>query len=205
MPVVDGREYRNIQMTFTASEPEDESGDFIVEGYATTFDEPYELYDGFYEVISRDALDEADMSDVIFQMNHCGSPLARQRNGSLAVMCDEHGLYVRANLNGCDTSKEIYQQIKSGLVDRMSWGFMIAEDGWEYDRETKTSTITRVSKVFDVSAVSLPANEGTEIHARSYFDGVIEAERQELAQCNDREEERRTRLKSKFLFETGGM
>lgn len=206
MPIVDGREYRNFEMALTVIEPEEE-GDaengYIVEGYATTFDDPYELYPGYYEVIDRHALDEADMSDVIFQLNHQGSPLARLRNGSLALMCDDHGLFTRANLNGCDTSKEVHQQIKNGLIDRMSWGFMIAEDGYEYDPETHTSTITKVSKVFDVSAVSLPANEGTEIHARSYFDGVIEAERQELAQCTDRD--MRNRRKSKFLFETGGM
>lgn len=204
MPVVNGREYRNLQMTFQAVDPEDDEDEsLVVEGYATTFDEPYELYEGFYEVIDRHALDGADMSDVIFQLNHCGSPLARQRNGSLAIMCDDHGLFVRANLNGCDTSKEVHRQIKSGLIDRMSWGFMIAEDGWEYDRETKTSTITKVSKVFDVSAVSIPANEGTEIHARSYFDGVIEAEDQELAQ---REQEllRRKRRGKRLLLETKG-
>jgi len=204
MPVVNGREYRSFEMALQVVEPDDEeSCDRIVEGYATTFDDAYELWDGYYEVIDRHALDDADMSDVIFQLNHEGSPLARQRNGSLAVMCDDHGLFVRANLNGCKTSEEVHRQIKNGLIDRMSWGFIIAEDGYEYDRETRTSTITKVSKVFDVSAVSRPANEGTEIHARSYFDGVIEAERQELTQRN--ETDKRNRRKSKFLFETGGM
>ena len=205
MPVVDGREYRSFNMALTAVDPiegEDE-GSLIVEGYATTFDDPYELYPGYYEVIDRHALEGADMSDVIMQLNHEGAPLARQRNGSLAIMCDDHGLFMRANLNGCKTSEEVHRQIKSGLIDRMSWGFIIAEDGYEYDSETRTSTITKVSKVFDVSAVSRPANEGTEIHARSYFDGVIEAERQELAQRVEKDE--RDRRKSKFLFETGGM
>ena len=201
MPVVDGREYRNYEMRFSALEPENE-GDCIVEGYATTFDDPYELWPEHYEVIDRHALDGADMSDVIFQLNHRGSPLARLRNNSLALFIDDHGLNVRANLNGCETSEEVYRQIKSGLIDRMSWGFMIAEGGWEYDRETKTATITKVSKVFDVSAVSLPANEGTEIHARSYFDGVIEAERRESAQCT--QEDPRRRRGSRLLLMTKG-
>jgi len=204
MPVVDGREYRNFQMTFEAVDPVDE-GDCIVEGYATTFNDAYELYPGYYEVIDRHALDGADMSDVIFQLNHSGTVCARLRNNTLSLFCDDHGLNVRANLRGCQEGRNLYESIQNGLIDRMSWGFMIADDGYEYDRETHTSTITKVSKVFDVSAVSLPANEGTEIHARSYIDGVIESERQELAECNDREDERRTRLKSKFLFETGEM
>ena len=204
MPVVQGREYRDIEAAFTAVEPEEE-GDCIVEGYATTFDAPYDFgYGGAKECISRHALDGADMSDVIFQLNHDGMVFARQRNNTLSVMPDEHGLYVRANLNGCEQGRQLYEGIKNGLIDRMSWGFIIDEDGWEYDRETRTSTITKVSKVFDVSAVSLPANEDTEIHcARSYLDGVIEAERQELAQRND--QDKRQRLKSKFLFETGGV
>lgn len=203
MPVVDGREYRTFEMTFTAVEPDEGSDDMIVEGYATTFDDPYELWDDYYEVISRNALDGADMSDVIFQLNHEGIVMARLRNGSLIIMCDDHGLFVRANLKGCQQGRDLYEAIKNGLIDRMSWGFIIAEDGYEYDSQSRTSTITKVSKVFDVSAVSLPANEGTEIHARSYFDGVIEAERQELAQCTD--QDMRNRRKSKFLFETGGM
>lgn len=203
MPVVQGREYRNIDAAFTAVEPKEE-GDCIVEGYATTFDVPYDFgYGGAKECISRHALDNADMSDVIFQLNHDGMVFARQRNNTLSIMPDDHGLYVRANLNGCEQGRQLYEGIKNGLIDRMSWGFIIDEDGWEYDRETRTSTITKVSKVFDVSAVSLPANEDTEIHARSYLDGVIEAERQELTQRND--QDKRQRLKSKFLFETGGV
>ena len=194
------REYRNIETTFTALEP-DNDGDCIVEGYATTFGEPYEMFPGYYEQIDRHALDEADMSDVIFQFNHKDDVLARQRNNTLALFIDEHGLHVRANLRGCPRGRELYESIKNGLVDRMSWGFTIEEDGYEYDRETKTSTITKVSKVFDVSCVSIPANDGTEIHARSYLDGEIEKERQELAQRRD---DARKRAASKFRLITEG-
>lgn len=208
MPVVNEREYRNFEMRFAPVIAEVEEGaepepSYIVEGYATTFDEPYELYDGFYEVIDRHALDEADMSDVLFQLNHCGSPLARQRNNTLSLFIDEHGLSVRADLKGSQPGRETYEAIDNGLIDRMSWGFTIAEDGWEYDRETRTSTITKVSKVYDVSAVSLPVNEGTEIHARSYFDGVIEAEDQELAQ-REQETLRRRRRGKRLLLQTKG-
>lgn len=194
MPKKEGREYRSFSASnFRAL---DEQDSYIVEGYATTFDEPYDFgYDGAKECIARDALDGADMSDVIFQYDHEGRVLARQRNNTLSVMCDEHGLYVRADLGGSEQGRQLYEEIKNGLVDRMSWAFVIDKDGWEYDANTRTATITKVLKVFDVSAVSIPANGDTEIHARSYFDGVIEMEQQELLQ-RERERESRRRYAS---------
>ena len=187
MPIREGREYRSFSAAnFRALEEPDS---YIVEGYATTFDEPYDFgFDGAKECIARNALDHADMSDVIFQYDHAGRVLARQRNNTLTVMCDDHGLYVRADLGGSEQGRQLYEEIQNGLVDRMSWAFVIDEGGWEYDRETRTSTITKVSKVFDVSAVSIPANGDTEIHARSYFDGVIEMEQQELLQRKEEKE-----------------
>ena len=163
---------------------------YVVEGYATTFDVPYDFGPDTKECISSTALDGADMSDVIFQLNHEGPVMARMRNGTLSLERDAHGLHVMADLSGSQYGRDLYEAIRSGLIDRMSWGFTIADDGWEWDRETRTSTVTKVSKVFDVSAVSLPADEDTEIHARSYLDGVIEAEQQELLR---RESERRKR------------
>lgn len=188
MPIKDGREYRSFQME---AKPEDES--YEVEGYAVTFGTAYELFDGYYERIDEHALDDADMSDVIFQMNHQGAPLARLRNRTLEVSCDNHGMRIKADLGGSQAGRELHEAIKSGLIDRMSWGFTIADDGWEYDPATKTSTIKRVKKVYDVSAVSRPANDGTEIHARSYIDGVIDAERRESAQREEEQERERIR------------
>lgn len=198
MPIVDGREYRSIDITeFTAVEES-----FVVEGYATTFDTPYEMYGGYYEQINRSALDNADMSDVIFQYDHQGMVMARQRNNTLAVSCDDHGLFVHADLSGSEQGRNLYEAIKNGLVDRMSWAFMVADDGWEYDSDTRTSIVTKVSKVFDVSAVSIPANQDTEIKARSYFDGVIEAENKELVQRKEREQKEKLLLRTR-LFKLG--
>lgn len=183
MPIKQDREYRSFAL------PEQDPEGFVVEGYATTFGDAYDMGGGHYERIDPHALDGADMSDVIFQLNHEGIVMARRRNGTLSVEVDPHGLRVRADLSGCQQGRDLKEAISNGLVDRMSWGFVVADGGWEYDRATRTSTITKVSKVFDVSAVSIPANQGTEIHARSYLDGEIEAERQELAQ-RKRERER---------------
>lgn len=182
MPIKEGREYRTFSASEFAAKQEEES--YIVEGYATTFDAPYDFgFSGVKEQVSRNALDGADMSDVIFQYDHKGRVLARQRNNSLVIMPDEHGLYVRADLSGSEQGRQLWEEIKNGLTDRMSWGFLVPDDGWDYDVNTRTSTITRITKVFDVSAVSIPANDDTEIKVRSYIDGVIEEmERQELSQ-----------------------
>lgn len=182
------RQYRAF-VDFSAVKS-DEKNPYTVEGYATTFDVPYDFGPGTKECISSRALDGADMSDVIFQMNHEGPVMARMRNGTLRLEPDAHGLHVVADLSGSKYGRDLYEAIANGLMDRMSWGFMIADDGWEWDANTRTSTVTRVTKVFDVSAVSLPADEDTEIHARSYLDGVIEAEQKELLR---RDSERRKR------------
>ena len=190
------REYRNFDMQL---EPQEVEGVYIVEGYATTFDVPYDFgYDGVKECIRSTALDGADLSDVIFQLNHEGQTLARLRNGSMQLETDGHGLKVRADLGGSTAGRELYEAIKSGLIDKMSWGFAVAKDGWEYDHDTRTSYVNKVSKVFDVSAVSIPADADTEIHARSYLDGVIEAEKQELL-SRDREERQRAALKLRLM------
>jgi uncharacterized protein len=189
MPIRDGREYRSFQLDTSA---EDDNG-YTVEGYATTFGTAYEMGRGYFERIDPHALDDADMSDIIFQLNHQGTVLARQRNRTLEVECDQHGIRVRADLGGSQAGRDLHESIKNGLIDRMSWGFTVADDGWEYDADTRTSTITKVVKVYDVSAVSIPANDGTEIHARSYLDGVIENERRESAQREEQQERERIR------------
>lgn len=159
-----------------------------MEGYATTFNRPYELYevDGikYYEVIDRHALDGADMSDIILQYDHEGKVLARNSNSSLIVEINDNGLFICADLSKSNASKELYEEISSGLVTRMSWAFTVEEE--EYNRATRTRVIKRVKKVYDVSAVSIPANGDTEISARSYFNGEIEIEKQELLERRKR-------------------
>lgn len=192
MPFVkDGtREYRNFNTAFSVVESSDSSNAYTVEGYATTF-EPYDFgCDGWKEQILPTALRNADMSDVIFQLNHEGATLARQRNNSLQLSIDEHGLFVRAYLGGSQNGRDLFEAISNGLIDKMSWGFAVDwENGIDYDYESRMSTVKNVIKVFDVSAVSIPANDDTEIHARSYIDGVIDAQKQqELLQRKQKEQ-----------------
>lgn len=125
------------------------------------------------------------------QYDHEGKVLARKSNGTLIVEPDDNGLFVCADLGKSQASKEMFEEIESGLVTRMSWAFVVTEES--YDRETRTRRILKIKKVYDVSAVSIPANDDTEISARSYFDGVIEMEKQEMLE--------RKKQKLKLLLE----
>lgn len=182
MPIRNDREYRAAQ-PFEARDEE-----MIVEGYASTF-EPYVLWhEGDVEVreqIDPHAFDESDMSDVIFQYDHEGRVYARQSNGTLEVNIDDHGLKVRADLSKTEGARQLYEEIKSGMITQMSFAFSIAED--EYDKKEHLRTVRKIRKLYDVSAVSIPANPGTEISARSYAEGVIEQERLERAAAEERE------------------
>ena len=200
MAIKNEREYRTLMlpdMQFRAAEQEGEEPQYIVEGYATTYDDPYTIFsfDGvdYKERISRDALAGADISDVIFLYNHEGMVYARQSNGTLELSSDEKGLHVRADLGSTEASREMFESIKAGLVTQMSWAFTIAAD--EYDEETHTRSINSVKKVYDVSAVSIPANPSTDISARSYFEGVIEEERRRERERAEKIERIKTLLK----------
>lgn len=195
-----GHEIRQAQ-AFRAldTETEDRSGEMVVEGYATTFNDPYLLYEEdflgthyeMWEQVDSRAFDDADMQDVIMQYDHAGRVYARTRNDSLKLTPDNHGLFTRADLSGAADGAGLYGDIKNGLIDRMSWRFVVAEQKKEVTEDTANKvckimrTITKVKKVYDVSAVSIPANDGTEISARSFMDGAIhelEAERLAHAQ-----------------------
>lgn len=183
MPVVKNREYRAVVVPFNAvNDNKRLNSDYYVEGYATTFNKPYLLYefDGvkYYEVIEKNALDKADMSDIIMQYDHQGKVLARKSNGTLVVEPNDQGIFIAADLSKSRASKDLHEEIESGLVTKMSWAFAVEEES--YNSETRTRTIKKVKKVYDVSAVSIPASEDTEISVRSFVNGVIDKEKQEL-------------------------
>lgn len=179
MPVRAEREYRTVR-SFECRAFED--NEFIVEGYASTF-EPYLMweYEGvkYYERIEPTAFDEADLSDVIFQRDHCGNVMARTSNGTIQLNVDAHGLHHRTDLSKTTRAREMHEEIKTEMYREMSFAFVVREDS--FDKDTHTRIIRKIKKVYDISAVSFGANPTTEISARSYFDGVIERERQELA------------------------
>ena len=156
------------------------------------------------ERIDPHALDGADMSDVIMQFDHQGRVFARTRNKTLALRSDEHGLLIDADLGGTEIGRELYEEIKGGYIDRMSFGFTVRGDEWsgrmEDGVEIRTRRITDIGKLYDVSAVSIPANDSTSISVRSLVDGEIarlEAERLEQERL-ERLEERRKALRERI-------
>lgn len=199
--MADGREYRS--MTMAVSETEDD-GEMIVSGYATTFNQPYVLYEanGFklVEQIDQRAFDDCDMTDVIMQYDHTGRVYARTRNGTLTLEIDGIGLKTTANLAGTDAGQQLYQEIRGEYTDKMSFGFCVDEDERKYitDRETGVEicerTITKIKKLYDVSAVSLPANDATSISARMLSDGVIREREAERLRRGNRKKSIRLKL-----------
>ena len=190
--LAEGRQYRDMAAL-------EKTGDEkIVEGYATTFDSPYQLYaeDGYrvLEQVDKRAFDEADMADVIMQYDHAGRVFARGSNGTLTLNPDEHGLHIRADLGGTEAGRQLYDEIAGGYTTKMSFGFKVNEDTRTIteDREnnvvTVLRTITKIGKLFDVSAVSLPANDGTSISARNFGEGIIAEAKEEIRKRKEREE-----------------
>ena len=208
MPQKNDREYRNLAEVLAPSEDEK-----LVRGYATTFDEPYLLYsDGDYqlwEVVDRNAFDKTDVSDVIMQYDHEGRVFARTKNGTLTLAADEHGLLIEANLGGTAIGRELYEEIKGGYTNKMSFGFTVRGDVWdrrmENGIEISTRRITDIGKLYDVSAVSIPANDATEISARRLADGEIAKLKAERLEREKKEalEQKRTALRNRLEKDNG--
>lgn len=207
-----GREYRRFDVADIQVRSLSET-EQIVEGYATTFNQPYELFsdDGFtvMEEIDSRAFEGCDMSDVIFLFDHTGRVLARLKNGTLQLTVDDHGLKVRANLAGTEAGRSLFKEIQDGYVDKMSFSFTIGQDSrtCTEDHETGNVTILRsilkVKKLYDVSAVSIPANDATEISARSFCEGVIaELKEQERLDADKKQERERLKEEIRQLLST---
>ena len=184
MAVKSDREYRDMTMEIRTAENEEAPEERkVVTGYASTFNEPYTLYENddwrFNEVVDARAFDNTDMSDVIMQYDHEGRVFARMSNNTLTVIPDERGLLIEADLGGTELGRQLFEEIRGGYTNKMSFGFTV--DG-EDILDTKDAdgkaltvrTITSVRKLYDVSAVSLPANDATSISVRSLTDGEIE-------------------------------
>ena len=185
------REYRTMALTI----PDSEENRYTVEGYASTFD-PYVLLtvDGidYSERIEPTAFDGADLSDVVFRVDHEGRVYARSSAGTVSVWADEHGLATRTDLSRTQKARELFADIEAGNYPKMSFAFVVADGGDHYDSATHTRVIQRIAKVFDVSPVSFPANPNTElsVSTRDYFDGVIEAEKAERLEREKREKQK---------------
>lgn len=202
MPIRNDREYRNVG-SFEKRDENDEKNYFVT-GYASTF-EPYLLFEDmgvkFYERIEPTAFDGADMSDVVFLRDHEGQVLARTKNGLIELSTDAHGLFTRTNLGATEAAREMFEEIDVGNYSQMSFSFVVEPetDVYEEQGDSVTRIITRVKKLYDISAVAFPANPGTDIGVsfRSKFDGVIERRTAERLKAERMREV--LRLKAKIM------
>lgn len=198
------REYRDFILAVVPSENESEER-MIVEGYASTFNQPYTLWEDdefvVQEQVDSRAFENSDMSDIILQYNHEGRVFARVSNGTLSVSPDEVGLAIKADLGGTDIGRQLFQEIKGGYTTKMSYGYTVTGSEWsesrlEDGRTLELRTITSVGKVYDVSAVSIPANNATSISVRNLSDGVIAEVKAERLKALELEREKlRTKIR----------
>lgn len=177
--------WRDIEfsiLTRSVDGTEGQDPELWVEGKAITFDSPTVLFEmggvEYKEQIDSRALEDAQMSDVIFNYNHGGKVMARTRNKTLQLEIKTDGLYIRARLDGTAEGRQLYEEIKGGYIDRMSFRFSVREES--YDKENHMWTVRRIKRLYDVSAVDMPAYEDTSIEARK--NSILEAEAQETRQ-----------------------
>jgi uncharacterized protein len=180
-------------------EGEEGKEELWVEGYAARFNSPTVLFemDGneYKEQIASDAFTEAKMEDVIFNYNHSGRVMARTRNKTLQLAVDDSGLFIRARLDGTEEGRSLYSDIQNGYIDRMSFRFTIGQEAYDY--QNRTWTVLRVKRLYDVSAVDIPAYDDTSIEARKA--DVLEAAAQEQKHKADAElAKRKLKLKIKL-------
>ena len=208
MPIKNDREYRALTLIPTDDEQK------IVEGNFSTYDSPYLLraydVDGVkvevWEQVNKGSFDDTDLDDVIMQYDHIGRVFARKSNGTLELDLDETP-HMRANLGGTEIGRQLFEEIKGGYTTKMSFGFTVSADEVTRTEENNDGqrtikilrSIKSIKKLYDVSAVSLPANEQTEISARSYADGVSDAVFKEIEEAVASEQEiKRARAKAKL-------
>ena len=189
------KEIRKLDMQFRAEDTEDKKME--IKGYAAVFNSP-ETY-GYTEVIAPTAFEGSDLSDVVLRYNHNDNfmVLARTRNKSLELNVDEKGLFIDAVLQDDITEhRDIFNAIKSGLIDKQSFAFVVDEDNYDYDTDTRT--ITKIGKVFDVSVVDQPFYNDTDVSvARNESDEFLERRKQlrEEHEAELAEEKRKAELK----------
>ena len=200
-------ELRQFQFEVRADQNEDH-GDFLT-GTPIVFGQKTDL--GFWdEIIDRKALDNTDLKDVRFLVNHNTDmiPLARSRNNNanstMQMSVTEEGMNIRVDLdteNNSD-SKALYSAVKRGDISGMSFMFSVDKDKWDdVESDHPTRTILSIGKVLEVSAVTFPAYAQTSIQARGLSDALESAkESLESAKAEKRERDKRAK-KIKILLE----
>lgn len=169
-----------------SSKLDDTDGGKIIEGHAVVFDSPTWIGGKFIEVIDRNALNGCDLSDVSLLVNHDGNslPLARTTSSTLSLSVDNIGLAIRAKLDveNNPLAKVLYSAVSRGDCRGMSFAFTVADGGdkWQgLDTTMPTRVIKRIKKIYECSAVTLPAYPQTDLQARAkeILQGAFEKEK----------------------------
>lgn len=192
------REYRHFQFERA------EGDDHTVNGIPIVFNRETVLYEiegkQYREKIDPRALDGAIIDDVVLNIDHKGKPAAKTKNGTLKLEVRNDGVYMSADLGKNATGRELHEDIVNGFYDKMSFAFSIDEGGDSYDRDTRTRTVTKIKRLYDVSAVTTPAYQETSISARSFF--KLESEKEQMLEdINKRNKYLKEKLKLKLLLE----
>lgn len=191
MAITNDRMYRHFEVRAS-----DEAN--IIEGYAAIFDQAEVMYEinniAYSEEIKSGAFNNAEMKDVVLNFNHGGKPVARTKNNTLELRIDNHGLHIRADVGGTQAGREIYEEVKGGYLDKMSFAFTIAEE--VYDKATRTRIIKGIKRVYDVAVVDFPAYEQTSVAARSFYAAEADKETMEIV-----ERKALDVAKSKYFYE----
>ena len=164
MAITKDREYRSCVLNDT--------GEMRIEGVPIVFDTPTVMweYDGikYYELIDRNALQNAKIDDVVLNVNHEGEARAKTKNKTLNIEVRDKDVFISADLSKNASGRELYESIQNGFYDKMSFAFTASETS--YDKETRTRKILKIDRLYDVSAVDFPAYNQTSIQARSFFE-----------------------------------
>lgn len=179
---------------------------YIVEGKPVVINEKTELFEfegvKYFEIMEPGCFDGADLSDVVFNVNHGDGnhAVARTRNKTLELEVRDDGVYCKVKLDKANPRcVQVYTDIKSGLLDKMSFAFTIKEDS--FNKDEKCFHVRKIGKVYDVSAVEHPAYEDTSISARRLESA--EAEIKKAAEAEKVERKKQLTIQRIDLFMKG--
>lgn len=190
-------EYRAVQLRASLLDAEEGKSLLkVLEGRAIVFDTPtpiFQDFDGtqYYEQIHRDALKGVDLSNVVLKYNHSEHvpPLASTKAGTLDLKVTSQGLEVTARMANTTQASDIHELVRTGHLDKMSFAFTVAND--VYDSKTKTRTIFKFDKIYDVSVVDFPAYEQTSVSTRNYIKAQQEIRNLEIQRQEQEAEQQR--------------
>ena len=202
---IEGHEEEEVETIYKRSNPDKEIRTFnvqnlelreegdsnVVVGYASVFNTLSNDLGNFKEIISKEAFEGRLNDDVRFLINHEGLPLSRTTNGTLKLTTDETGLRYEAQVANTSTGRDLLELMRNGTINQSSFAFVVDDDSWEVKDGVNIRTINKVSRLYDVSAVTYPAYEEASVALRSMDEWKKEEETKVLKDNLKKEKEER--------------